>query len=58
VITFEPSVKSMSVTLLFYFSGEKLSEFHPDAAVLGSFVGEYRSPELDDAVHLSVEQGP
>jgi len=61
VITFETSGASMSVTLVIngeiYFSGEKLSEFHPDAAALVSFVGEYRSPELDGAIHLSVEQG-
>lgn len=61
VITFEASGPSMNVALVIngeiYFSGKKLSEFHPDAAALVSFAGEYRSRELDGAIHLSVEQG-
>lgn len=38
-----------------YFAGEKLSELHLDDADLEAFAGEYKSPELDSTVQLSVE---
>lgn len=61
VITFESSEGSMNATLTIngevYFSGRKVSEFHLDDAALAGFAGEYRSPELDGAFHLSLEQG-
>ncbi len=61
VLAFEASDGPMKATLDIngetYFSGRKLSELHLDEAALQPFVGEYRSPELDGSLHLSLEQG-
>jgi len=40
-----------------YFSGSKIGELHSDELALKNFVGEYRSPELDGALQLSLDQG-
>ncbi len=61
VITFERSEGVMKATLNIhgemYFSGTRLSELPWSEAVLKTFAGIYRSPELEGAIQLSLEQG-
>lgn len=60
-ITFDAADGAMKVTLNMngetYFSGSKLGDFHEDPAALQEFAGAYRSPELDGAIALALEQG-
>ncbi len=61
VLAFEASPGSMRATLNVngetYFSGTRFSELHLDGAALQPFAGDYRSPELEASIHLSLEQG-
>jgi CubicO group peptidase (beta-lactamase class C family) len=61
VITFEESDGSMKASLDMNgernFAGKRLSEVHLDDTALEAFTGDYRSPELDGAIKLSVEHG-
>lgn len=61
VITFEESDGSMKASLDMngekFFAGKRLSEVHLDETALEAFTGDYRSPELDGAIKLSVEHG-
>ncbi len=60
-LSFEPSGGAMKATLDVHgetvFSGSKISELHLDRAALLPYAGDYRSPELDGLLHLSLEQG-
>lgn len=40
-----------------YFAGQRLSQVHLEDAALQAFTGDYRSPELDGAIQLSVGHG-
>jgi hypothetical protein len=59
VITFETTEGSKKATLNMngatYFKGERLSELHLSEKELAAFTGEYRSPELDGAIVLSLD---
>lgn len=61
VIIFDGSKDSMKVSLDMngetYFAGKRLSEVHLGDSVLGDFTGDYKSPELESAIQLSVEHG-
>ncbi len=62
VVTFEASDGSTRARVHWvkgdtYFAGTKLSEFHLSEAALATYVGEYRSAEVDGKIQLSVAQG-
>jgi CubicO group peptidase (beta-lactamase class C family) len=61
VLTFEGSKDSMKTSLDMngeaYFEGARLSEIRLDDTALQSFAGDFKSPELDDTIQLSVEHG-
>ncbi|MDE1175303.1 MAG: serine hydrolase [Edaphobacter sp.] len=59
LFTFEGSGTTARVTLDMngerYFAGTRRDEIHLDKTALQSFVGNFKSSELDGAVHLAVE---
>ncbi len=61
VITFEGSKDSMKVSVDVngetYFAGKRLSEVHLSDTALEAFTGDYKSPELDSTIQLSIEHG-
>ncbi len=61
VITFEESGREMQASLDIngekYFVGSKLSEVPLNLSALQAYAGEYRSPELEGEIQLSVEHG-
>jgi CubicO group peptidase (beta-lactamase class C family) len=61
VITFDSSTGIVNASLdmngKIYFSGRKFGEYQVDETALESFVGEYRNPELDGSLRLSVDRG-
>jgi CubicO group peptidase (beta-lactamase class C family) len=61
IFTFEKLEGTMQATLDMngekYFVGKKLSEVSLDEAALETFTGDYKSPELDGAIQVSVEHG-
>lgn len=61
LITFDGSGDSMKVSLdmngEIFFAGKRLSEVHREDVALEAFAGNYRSPELDGTIQLSVEHG-
>lgn len=61
LITFKSSEGSMKATLEMssemYFAGMRLRELHLKQADLKNLAGQYRSPELNSDIHLSLKQG-
>jgi hypothetical protein len=61
VITFEASDGSMKATLdmngEMYFAGQTVNRLHLSEAAAEAFAGDYRSRELDGAIHLSLQDG-
>lgn len=61
VITFAVSDGRMRATLdmngVLYFAGSRMKERHLDESALRGFVGDYRSPELESEIHISLQEG-
>ncbi|MGA7340614.1 MAG: serine hydrolase [Terracidiphilus sp.] len=61
VIAFEASEGSTKVALdmngEMYFAGRRVSELHRNELALEAYAGDYRSPELNSAIQLSLRDG-